>query len=191
MIVGTYVAFALLRNKDPRYMIPLLPPIAIVATSWLESVSTKARAWAGGVLVTYGAVTFLAISFGTSLLPNSVLLDVPSTSFTPNQVTVFGQYGYIIGPPTRENWHQVDAFETMAAHPPSQRTFAYEGPDSIWFNLHGLNYYALRYDAKWAKVAQARFLIHRGAARATPPGYARLDLWRLPDGGMLALYERV
>ena len=191
MVVGTYVTFTLLRHKDPRYTLPMLPALAVVATSWLEYVSARVRAWSAAVFVTYGAFAFLAISFGTSILPKSVTFDVPSTSFTPTAVTVFGQIGFINGPPTDENWHQVDAFRTIAALPRSQRTFAYEGTDSMWFNLHGLNYYALRYDARWVKVAHARFLIDRGAAHATPRGYVRLERWRLPDGGMLALYERV
>jgi hypothetical protein len=79
----------------------------------------------------------------------------------------------------------------MARLPLAERTFAYRGPDTIWFNKHGLNYYALRYDASWAGVRHARFLIERGAARVTPPGYARLHRWLLPNGGTLALYERV
>jgi len=192
MVVGTYLTFTVLRHKDPRYTLPMLPALAVVATSWLEYVSARVRVWGAAVFVTYGALAFLVISFGTSIWPKSVALHLPSTSFTPTTVTVFGQNGYIEGPPTHENWHQVDAFRTMAMLPRSQRTFAYKGPDSIWFNLHGLNYYALRYEARWAEVADARFLIDRGADDATSPrGYARLERWRLPDGGMLALYERV
>ncbi len=188
--VGTYVMFTLLRHKDPRYSLPMLPALAVIATSWLEYVAARARVWAATAFVAYGAIAFLAISFGTSLLPRSVVLDLPSTSFTPAAVTVFGQYGYIIGPPTDENWHQADPFRTMATLPRSQRSWAYKGPDTIWFNGHGLNYYSLRYDARKAYLARARFLIRRSAAPVTPPGYTRLERWRLPDGGTLALYER-
>ena len=190
MVAGTYVTFSLLHNKDPRFTLPMLPALAIIATSWLEYISTRARRWIAAALVVYGAVAFLAISFGTSLLPESVIVDVPATSFGPAALTLFGQYGYIIGPPTSENWHQVDAFKTMAAFPRADRRFAYEGPQTIWFNLHGINYYALRYDADWVKVANARFLLDRGTAHPPPPGFVRLNRWRLPDGGTLAFYER-
>ena len=45
MVVGTYVTFTLLRHKDPRYTLPMLPALAVVATSWLEYVAARARAW--------------------------------------------------------------------------------------------------------------------------------------------------
>jgi hypothetical protein len=190
MAFGTYLTFMLLRHKDARYTLPMLPALAVVATSWLEYVSARARVWAAGLFVAYGAVAFVAISFGTFLLPKDVTFHVPSTSSGPGSVTVFAQHGYIIGPPTDENWHQADVFKTMTKVPESQRTFAFKGPDTIWFNEDGLNYYALRYDIRWAKADRARFLIDRGAVHATPRGYARLERWRLPDGGTLALYER-
>jgi hypothetical protein len=190
MATGTLLTLTLLRHKDPRYTLPMLPALAVVATSWLEYLSARARAWFATVFVTYSAVAFVAISFGTSLLPKSVTLHLPSTSFNPSRVTIFGQHGYLIGPPTHEDWHQADAFKAIARFPRSQRTFAYRGPDTIWFNKHGLNYFALRYDADWVSAGRARFLVDRGPARATPAGYARLESWSLPDGGTLALFER-
>ena len=189
-IVGTYVLFTLVRNKDPRFTMPLIPPLAVVATSWLEYVSAKLRAWAAVTLVTYAAVAFLAISFGTALLPKQVELSLPATSFGPDTLTLFGQHGYLIGAPTSENWHQADPFTTMARYPESQRRFAFRGPDTIWFNKHGLSYYALRDDATWTSFKRGRFLIARGREPATPSGFTRLDRWRLPDGGTLALYVR-
>jgi len=190
MLVGTYLTFTLLRHKDPRYTLPMLPAAAIVATSWLEYLSGRARASAAAVFVSYGAVAFVAISFGTSLLPKTIGFDVPSTSFGPGQVTVFRQSGYLIGPPTKEDWHQADAFRTIARFPRSQRSFDFEGPESIWFNDFGLDYFSRRFDADWVHGRQAHFLILRGSARTTPPGYARLERWRLPDAGTLALYAR-
>jgi 4-amino-4-deoxy-L-arabinose transferase-like glycosyltransferase len=190
MVVGTYATFTLLRHKDPRYTLPMLPALAIVATSWLEYLSQRARVWGATVLVAYGAIAFLAISFGTSLLPKSITFDAPSTSFGPPVVTLFGQHGYIIGPPTHENWHQDDPFRTIASFPQAERSFAYEGPDTVWFNKHGLSYYAQMYRVKWVEIGRGRFLLDRGEGHATPRGYARLERWRLPDGGTLALYSR-
>jgi hypothetical protein len=190
MLVGTYAAFSLLRHKDPRYTLPMLPALAIVATSWLEYVTARIRAWAGALFVAYGAVAFLAITFGTSVLPKNVTIHIPSTSFSPAAVTAFGQEGYFTGPPSHENWHQIDPFRTMASFPQAERSFAYKGADTVWFNKHGLNYYALRYGASWAEVAQARFFLNRGIPRSTPSGYRRLERWQLPDGGSLTLYRR-
>jgi hypothetical protein len=192
MAVGTYVIFTLLRHKDPRYTLPMFPALAVLATSWLEYVTAKARAALATVFVAYSAAAFLVISFGTSLLPSSIAVDVPSTSFIPNHVNVFAQHGYIIGAPTDENWHQADAFRIMARLPHSERVFAYRGPYTLWFTDHGLNYYSLRYDVTWVhrKGARTRFLLERSREQAKPLGYVRLHRWPLPDGGTLALFEQ-
>src|SRR5205823_8293537 len=117
----------MLRHKDPRYTLPMLPALAVLATSWLEYLSARARAWGAGIFVAYGALAFLTISFGTSLLPTSVGLDVPSTRFNPSRLTVFAQTGYLTGAPSHEHWHQEEPFLTMSRFPRSQRTFAYHG----------------------------------------------------------------
>jgi hypothetical protein len=78
----------------------------------------------------------------------------------------------------------------MARFPASERTFAYTGTDTIWFNGNGLRYYALRYGAELTTTARAHFLIYRGARHGAPPGYTTLRRWRLPDGGTLALFGR-
>ncbi len=189
-IVGGYVVLTLLRHKDARYSLPLLPAVAIVATSWLEYVSARARKAISVAFAVYGAAAFLAISFGTSVLPKSVTLPAPWASFGHKEVTLFAQHGYVIGPPTHEQWHQEDLFRTIARFPEAERRFAYSGADTVWFNKHGLNYFALRYDADWANARRARFHIRRGAARATPHGWTSIESWPLPDGGVLALYER-
>jgi 4-amino-4-deoxy-L-arabinose transferase-like glycosyltransferase len=191
MAAGTYLTFTLLRHKDPRYTLPMVPALAIVATSWLEHVAARVRFWAAAALVAYGGFAFVAISFGTSLIPRTVAIHAPSTSFGPRELTVFSQYGYIDGPPTHENWHQADIFKVIARFPRSQRTFTYEGPDPIWFNYYGLDYYSLRYDAKWLRDGRASFLIELGSPRVVHRGYARLERWRLPDARMLALYKRL
>jgi 4-amino-4-deoxy-L-arabinose transferase-like glycosyltransferase len=189
MVVGVYVLFTLLRHKDPRYTMPLLPPLAVVATSWIEYVSHKLRACAAGVLAVYAVAAFLAVSFGTSLFPSSVRLGLPSSSFGPGSLTLFAQSGYLIGPPTREQWHQEDVFRTIARSPNQNRTFAYRGPDTIWFNKHGLNYFALRYHTKWAPLSQATFLLVRGRS-PLPSGFVRIRRWLMPRGESLALYKR-
>ena len=193
MVVGTYLAFTLLPTKDTRFTVPMLSAAAVLASSWIVYVAPRARTLITAAFVAYGAMTFAAVSFGTSLLPSEIGFDMPRTSFAPRRVTLFAQRGYIIGPPTRENWHQTDAFEAMAGFARSERRFSYTGPDTIWFNATGLAYYSLRYNAKRVDGDAARFLLHRSAtATQTPPvGFEPLDRWRLPDGGTLVLYRRV
>jgi 4-amino-4-deoxy-L-arabinose transferase-like glycosyltransferase len=191
MVAGTYLMFTLLRHKDPRYTLPMLPALAVVAASWLEYVAAKARAWIETAFIAYSAVAFVAITFGTSLLPAVIAFDVASNATGLSRVAVFQQSGYLTGAPTGENWHQIDPFRTMARLPRSERSFSYHGPDTVWFNKLGLSYYALRYRVRWVLGGgQARFLLARGPQAPLRNGYTRLERWRLPDGGLLALYER-
>jgi hypothetical protein len=190
-IIGGLAIFTLLAHKDPRYTLPLLPALAVLGTSWLEYLSARTRAWAAGVFVAYGVVAFFAIGFGTSLLPREVGIDLPAThGLGPDKLVVFSQHGYITGPPTDEGWHQAEALRTMTAVPADERTFTYEGPDTVWFNTWGLRYYALRYDAEFESNGPARFLLYRGPLPSTPPGSVERERWTLPDGGTLAVYER-
>ena len=191
MVVGTYVLFTMLKHKDPRYTLPMLPALAIVATSWLEYVGTRARAWIEGGFVAYSAIAFLAISFGTPLLPTSVAFDVPAGAVGLTRATLFAQSGYIIGPPTHENWHQLEPFRIMSRVPVAERSFGYRGPDTIWFNEHGLNYYSLLYGVRWARTGPAHFVLIRGRRGPTPHGLTPVARWPLPDGGTLTLFRRV
>jgi 4-amino-4-deoxy-L-arabinose transferase-like glycosyltransferase len=188
MAVGTYIAFSLLRHKDVRYTLPMLPALAVIATSWVEYLPARARALSAAAFVAYSAAAVVVISFGTSLLPKQATIKLPSGVFSPGSISVFEQNGYINGPPTSEDWHQADAFRAMTAFPPSQRRVAYTGPDTTWFNRIGNHYYALRYDANLVPLRRARFVIARD--RKGLAGFIPIRGWRLPDGGTLVLYVR-
>jgi 4-amino-4-deoxy-L-arabinose transferase-like glycosyltransferase len=188
LIIGTYGISSLLRNKDVRYTLPMLPAVAVVATSWLEYLAVRVRRALSGAIVAYSAVVFVAVSFGISMLPNSV---VAGTSGVSPGVTVFAQDGYIIGPPTHERWYQQQVFAQIA-HSDGQPTFWYTGPDTIWFNTWGTRYFALLYNLSWvATPAQADYLIYRDVpAPAIPAGFGRVGSWTLPDAEPLYLYKR-
>jgi hypothetical protein len=198
-IVGTYIGFTLLRNKDARFTDPMLPAVAILATSWLAYIPLRARTALAAAIVAYGVAAFLAISFGTSLLPRNLTVHLGSSALAGNiplldsgEVTLFAQHGYIFGPPTSENWHQEDLFKTIATAPPSERRFVFTGADTIWFNSWGTRYYALRYGARWvSRLDLASFLIVRGSrSAAIPASFVRIRSYTLPDGEALALYRR-
>jgi 4-amino-4-deoxy-L-arabinose transferase-like glycosyltransferase len=190
MALGTYILFSAMRHKDPRYTLPMLPALAIIATSWVEYVSGRVRAWFTAAFAAYGAAAFVAVSFGISILPGEVSFALPSTPVTQTRATLLAQHGYIVGHPTREDWHQDDLFEIIGRYPQAERTFGYWGPDTIWFNRWGLEYLRLRYDAQRASIGEERFFIFRGPPSATPAGFTALRRWRLPDGGTLSLFRR-
>jgi 4-amino-4-deoxy-L-arabinose transferase-like glycosyltransferase len=190
-VVGTYVGCTLIANKDARHADLWLPAIAILATSWLDFLRRPARAILVAAIVTYGTVAFLAISFGTSLLPKNVAVDTKATPF--GAVTLFAQHGYIIGPPTRENWHQQQLVRIVAAAPPGSRSLTFRGPETIWFNAWDLWYASQRYRVPLVKSFDAAdYVIVRGDGRRPPAAsFERIRRFPLPEGGTVELYRRV
>jgi 4-amino-4-deoxy-L-arabinose transferase-like glycosyltransferase len=209
-IVGCYVSFTLLKHKDYRFTLPILPAVAVVAVSWLEYLRPKVRRVLTGVLLGYGAAAFLAISFGTSLLPKDLVVHLRPRAYTSDLgafmpgydagsatrargIVLFAQHGWLVGPPTHERWYQEDAFREIATRNRSGSTFWFKGRDSIWFNTWGTRYYSIRYHSVWvASPGEAQFLIVRGPVPAgVTDGFARIKRFRLPDGETLTLYQRV
>jgi hypothetical protein len=176
--------------------------VAIVATYWITLVAGRWRRWLTAFLVVYGIVVFLAVSFGTSVLPRTIEI---SNGRYP--LTLFAQAGYIIGPPSHEKWHMVDMFDAIRSDPSgAPKTLTYVGPDTIWFNFIDLLYYGQRYQmsvnynltqapAVPSTVAppSAGFLAVRagpGAVQPPPSGVRQLRDWGLPDHTVLLLYRR-
>jgi 4-amino-4-deoxy-L-arabinose transferase-like glycosyltransferase len=213
-VVGSYIYLSLLVVKDFRYAMPMMPALAVLATHWLDYLKPAARRWLTGGLVAYSIATFIVISFGTGLLPNTIKIPLATRSYTSDLVTralpeplrvtgivVFDQHSYFVGAPSHDQWHQEDAFKEMAAL--GTGGFAYSGPpttsgcvelpacDQIWFQTWGLRYYGLRYHRAYTAPEVARFLITRGPQ---PPGVTRgfvlIKKWPLRYTSPLSLYER-
>ena len=188
LIVSAFVICALLRNKDARYTMPMLPAVAVVATSWIVYAAPRIRRALSVAIPVYGAVAFLAISFGTSLLPSSLALG--NADPTKPGITFFAQHGYIIGPPSREHWYQQQAFEDIAQGGEPGK-FAFIGGDSIWFNTWGTRYYALKYGLTWVYPAFANFIIVQGTDfSGVPQGFGQIDSWTMANGEPLYLFKK-
>ena len=105
---------------------------------------------------------------------------------------LFAQHGFLLGPPSRQEWHQADLFREIAAR--GGKSFAYSGNplETIWFNTWGIRYYALRYHLSWVFPNAAQFLIVRGPV---PPGltggFVEIRDYSLPYSGPVRLYQRV
>lgn len=134
MIAGTYVIFALIRNKDVRYTLPMLIAISILAVAWIVTIQTKIFRWIlTGLLLTYEIAAFWIMSFGVSWVPNSLECNV----LPGIQLVLFKPGGYLIGPPTHEQWHQEEIFRTIAADPNPLKDMVFKGLDTAWFNWGG------------------------------------------------------
>jgi hypothetical protein len=204
-VVGTYVAFTVVSHKEYRYTLGMLPAVGVIGTHWLEYIRPRIRTLLSVGLVAYGAVAFLAISFGTSLLPKDLTIHLKARPYTSNLfqfmppesvtvtgITLFAQHGFIIGKPSHDNWYLDKVFKQMAAKA-EHRPFWYgSDTDTIWFNDHAVRYYALRYGLPWVGTQDAAdFLVIRQAAPpAVPSGFVEIEHDLLPYGGTLWFYGR-
>jgi hypothetical protein len=201
-IVGTYVGFTLLLNKDTRFTLPIVPSVAVIATSWMPQLSRRTRTIAVAATVAYGAFTFGIVSFGFAPLPERVAIGSPPfaelcdasncTRYGDRPVTVIAKRGYIIGPPSGEDWHQEEIFQEIA-HSGSRRTLWYRSPDTIWFNHAAMNYYARQYGVEVVdSPKRADYLAIRNSQLdpGPPKGFSVNGLHHLPDGTTLVLYRR-
>ena len=206
-IVGTYISFTLLQNKDYRYTMAMLPAAAIVGTHWLVYLRPAVRRRLGAGLVAYCVLAFAAISFGTSLLPQKIAIGLPVRPYTSNLyeygapvgelvrgVVVFAQHGfYDYGKPTDTGWDEESAFKLISALGGRDATFVYRyDTDSMWFNTWAVRYWYLRYHLTWvANLDETNFVLIRQTGRpATPAGFGLLRDYPLPDGGTLWLFRR-
>ncbi len=115
-IFGGWLAMTLLRTKDPRFTMPLLGPLLILAGAWLQD--WKRAWWATALKVTLILVLgFQAymISFGVRRLPEEVVLARGySGSLRWDWNLYLQHYFRILGPPRREDWKQEEILRKMA-----------------------------------------------------------------------------
>lgn len=134
LIAGTLLFFSMLRNKDARYTMPLLVGVAIVSTYWIGLLVNKTyKNLITAILVVYSLIVLFLISFGSTILPKKVNFG---------EFTVFAQKGYIIGPPTNENWRQEKIFDDITNQPGEKVLFISLSPEEMFFNSWGNRYYA-------------------------------------------------
>jgi len=210
LIAGCLVAFTLVGNKDARFTMPMLPAVAVVATYWIDGLRPVLRRSLSGVMTAYCAGTFLAVSFGTPVLPRDVFITLPTSPFVSglsdfkpsgdivivHGIRVWAQQSYPLGAPSDERWYQEEMFKE-AARRSVTRTIWFQGPnvDTIWFNGYAMRYFALRYGVTWvATLPQSDFAAIRtlaGQSAVAPSGFEPIREFLLPDGGTLRLYRRV
>lgn len=106
LLVGALVSYAgmtYLTHKDPRYTLPALVYLAVLATFWIPSVSRPAlRAAASAAVVAFAAVNFFGMSFGIGGVASRVALTLPGAQGTliyPGHLTLYEDSGWVRGGP--------------------------------------------------------------------------------------------
>lgn len=183
LVINTFVFFTLLRNKDARYTLPMLVGVMIIAVFWISMLKHPWKKIVTIAVVAYSIASFLLISFGSRLIPTHV---------TVGPITVFAQKGYIIGPPSQENWYQQEIINYIANQPGDSVFLDNSGPDVMWFNNWANRYYSQLYGvAGTTKPAEANYALVRPGT--TIEGWAEVKEVKrfvLPDGTELILITR-
>jgi hypothetical protein len=115
-IFGGWLAMTLLRTKDPRFTMPLLGPLLILAGAWLQDWK---RAWwttvSKATLILVLLFQAYMINFGVRRLPQEVVLARGySGSLRWDWNLYLQHYFHILGAPRREDWKQEEILRTMA-----------------------------------------------------------------------------
>jgi 4-amino-4-deoxy-L-arabinose transferase-like glycosyltransferase len=107
-IGGGWITMTLLRTKDPRFTLPLLPLLVIIPAAWLASfkASPRVSAMRLGLMVLLGLQAF-AITFGISWLPQELVIARGYQGSLSWDWNLYAQhYQQILGKPRREDWKQ-------------------------------------------------------------------------------------
>ena len=97
--------------------------------------------------------------------------------------------GYIIGNPSKEQWHQEEVAEI--ASKTKNKSIEYRTNDTIWFNNWTWSYLTSRYNLNNTSGG-ADIIADRSKVSPTdtPNGYNIIRSYSLPDGSYLNVYEK-
>ena len=209
-LAGSWLILTLLTNKDPRYSVPLLPAVALIAGAGL-STEGKGRGLLKGVTLAVAAAQFLAITFQVPLIPGRISLGAFHSGTYVWEWQVFSStYSGFLGPAQAENWPLDDILAETARsgggtlhvvpdHPYfSPETFLYQARLRLWPIAvvplwsdplpRGLGGYVVvktgeQGDARTTAGAESR----SNEIRADPR-FKVVRRWALPDGSEGLLY---
>jgi len=185
LIIGTLVFFTLLRNKDARYTLPMLVGVAIIATYWIGLITKGLYSNLISIfIVVYCIATFWIISFGSALVPQLIKWG---------ELNIFAQKGYIIGPPTKEDWRQSDIFAEISQQSGIKNLFIAFSPEVMFFNSWGNRYFAeSRGIAITDVLARANYVITtQNNELIGDKNFTVLAEYALPNGTKAFILKRV
>jgi 4-amino-4-deoxy-L-arabinose transferase-like glycosyltransferase len=100
---GAFVSWAALTETyvhDPRYGIPIVVYVAVFAVGWITRLPRTAGALAAAALALVVLANVLGVGFGVGETVTSAPQNLTEVE-QPGVLTVYANYGFWIGPPTR------------------------------------------------------------------------------------------
>ena len=138
-LLGGLLLLTLLKAKDPRYVMPLVSPLALLLVApWKGRIR-----WSVGIFL-LAFLQFLTLSFRFPYLPERIALFEPAQksdyrSMRQEWVLYQSSYFDVAGPPRCEDWHLDEILETI----PSAASLGFV-PDLPRFHPQAVRLYAVR-----------------------------------------------
>ena len=99
----SYICMTLLLHKDPRYTLPALVFVAVLATGWIATLSLpRLRACLSVTVVALSVIYFVGLSAG---IGGAIRIELPGaqqTIISPNQLTLYQTTGWVRGGPAQD-----------------------------------------------------------------------------------------
>ncbi|HEY1775859.1 MAG TPA: glycosyltransferase family 39 protein [Solirubrobacteraceae bacterium] len=175
----SYVGMTLMLHKDPRYTLPMLVYVAVLATGWIATLGHRRwRAVLSAAVVVSAAAYFVGVSAG---IGGPVRISLPGAQQSPierGQLTLYAPGGWIRGGPV----HDGDVQSLLASlHASGIRDVIFQtGDDPVDFNGAGLRFMAVAQglrdgDAGAFSANRQASLVLSPPGAATPPPCQRLN----------------
>jgi 4-amino-4-deoxy-L-arabinose transferase-like glycosyltransferase len=101
-LVG-YLGVTYINLKDPRYSLPALVYMAVLATGWIATARPRLRTWLTAVFGLIVAANFVAVSFGVGPTVALTLPGAPAASVAgAREITFFSPQGWLRSGPVRD-----------------------------------------------------------------------------------------
>ena len=146
-LVG-YLAMSMLVLKDPRYTLPCLVYVAVLATGWIASLHGRARRVAIGALVAIAVVNTATQDLGIGgdrVIALPMAVDSPIGQY---KLRLVNSNGYFTGAPSRVGEPIVDMLDRLAAEGVPRAVFDERSFATGGYHLTGLALLALQSDAE-------------------------------------------
>jgi len=126
-VVASYLIFTFFRNKDVRYITPILPFLIILATYWIKYLPKKIEFIPVIYFIFLAIFFFWSVNFGFKFIPvkKAITLD-------QQNIIIYAQYGYFIGNPVRQDWPNKQILKDMV----NETKINFPNKIPVWLNMY-------------------------------------------------------
>ena len=114
-VVSGYIGLTLLRTKDPRFTLPMLPAVALLSVGWIESVKSRgAKSALSAMVLLLSCGHYLLASFGWNRLPERVVIAEGYRGSYSWHWNLYSQsYQGLLGAPRQADWPQAEILDRL------------------------------------------------------------------------------